>query len=143
MFVLPRLNTVRSLRMTIPRKRWALIRSLEIHETWRVLSGAVGIQDARYAAIERFPRGDDVWESECRAIKRLTALQRFVLVLANMDFLEKPDALLRMLEPLKDLRLKDQWELKFSFCVVNINEIDAVLKARGFHCIVSYFATFC
>ena len=75
-----------------------------------------------------------MWWGQCRAIMKLPALQHFSLVL-NVALVGEP-GILDILAPLKDLHLKDAWELKLLNYDPKASPIAAVLKETGFSCVV-------
>src|SRR5204863_2600548 len=78
----------------------------------------------------------ELWENGCQMIKTLKALQYFVLVPHFFGVVYIPMSLVKSLEPLKDLRLKDQWELRISD---EDNEvIETALVEAGFDCFITY-----
>ena len=74
----------------------------------------------------------DTWRSVCQVIKTLSALQCLTLVL-HESWIGGTYAVMRMLEPLKDLCLEDKLKLRLNL-TVNISDINAVLKEEGFDC---------
>ena len=71
----------------------------------------------------------------------LTGLKHFTLVLM-VGWPGDPDKVRRVLEPLKNLRVKDRWELRIDCSPWNIDlieTVDTTLKAAGYGCIVSHW----
>src|SRR5436190_5289530 len=88
------ITVVHNLRTAILPKRWVLIRSLQVHCEWP-WSYLVRIQPPPSASL--------VWNRGWRAIKTLPALRHFTLIY-KPGYGCQLDGLLRVLEPLKDLR---------------------------------------
>ena len=126
-FTFSHLVTLHSLRRTILPARWALIQHLEVHEECFHTSPIVC---GRWLQIRCLP----LWDSEYQAIKVLPALRGFTMAL-DVSWIQEPSVLVEMLEPLKDLHLKDGWELKL-YHPEGISEFDVALKEAGFRCFV-------
>jgi len=86
---------------------------------------------------ELCPSARKVWEDGCQTIKTLRALRRFTLELEGSWVDKSPEAVQNLLEPLKDLSLKDPWELKMMGSQDELYPIDTALKAAGFDCFVT------
>jgi hypothetical protein len=56
-----------------------------------------------------------------------------------MTWLGTMDAMVKLMEPLKDVRLKDGLNLRLSPIEGSIKAVDAALKAAGIECAVSYW----
>ena len=89
--------------------------------------------------IQPTPSASLVWNRGWRAIKTLPALRHFTLIY-KPGYGCQLDGLLRVLEPLKDLRLKHSWELRMECEEEGIAKaVGPILKRAGFDCFVSQY----
>ena len=125
------LRTIQDLRASVLPSRWMAIQSLQFH--WHVpdISQTAHREQIWY-----------IWESGCRTIKTLSALRHFILALEGPWIAYNPEALQNLLKPLKDLRLKQPWEVRIlrsrdSLQRDGLQAVDNALKAAGFDCSVT------
>jgi hypothetical protein len=140
MFVFTEPGLMQSLQTSILPRRWNIIRSLEVHWGWGDGS-CLSCSRAYWALFQRKKR----WKSASQVIKTLKALQHLTLIprfsFCGDDAVSIRELALESLEPLKDLRLKNRWELKIPYSEEVIRAVDTTLKQAGFNCFVTHLKT--
>jgi hypothetical protein len=130
---------MRSLQLSILPKRWNIIRSLEVHWQWADFSTSPHSGCGYYR--RKLYYQQDIWKRGCQTIKTLKALRHFTVVphftSVSLGMVYLPGNALKIVEPLKDLRLKDPWELRIPGSEEDIKSVDASLKEAGFDCFVT------
>lgn len=134
-FSFTHLGTINYLRSSILPSRWATIQSLQVYWKWRpIFHGHLGVLRSTW---EVSPHSKATWDSACRAIKTLKGLRHFALVTCACEVGCRPEAVLDLLEPLKDLRLRQPWELNIGCLRGNHHAVCTTLKTAGFDCCVT------
>lgn len=132
---------MKKLQTSILPEHWDAITSLEFNLRWRwarLLTPSVCCCSTHSTNPSRL---EEEWKRHCHIIKSLKALQQLTLVL----YVDLASGMMRQimwdvlssLEGLKDLRLKDPWELRVHGSEEQIKFVDATLKEVGFDCFVT------
>ncbi|KAJ0419251.1 hypothetical protein BJY00DRAFT_164823 [Aspergillus carlsbadensis] len=123
------------LRPTIPTDLWDAIRRVEL--SWAFPGHWLPSKDPVKSVY--FSAGRQQWIETCCAVTRMKGLQSFSLQLSSSWFCEPVEKLPVFLEPLRELQLRQRWELHLPrqpYYVKEIRNIDGDLRKRGIDCLV-------
>ncbi|BCS24166.1 uncharacterized protein APUU_40610S [Aspergillus puulaauensis] len=123
------------LRPTIPTGLWDSIRVVEL--SWAFPGHWLPSKDPVKSVY--FSAGRQQWIETCCAVARMKSLQSFSLHLSGSWFSEPVEKLPVFLEPLRNLHLRQKWQLNLPrqpYYVKEIRNIDGDLKKRGIDCVV-------
>ncbi|KAL2803155.1 hypothetical protein BJX63DRAFT_81163 [Aspergillus granulosus] len=123
------------LRPTVPSDLWDAIRQVEL--SWAFPGHWLPSKDPVKSVY--FSAGRQQWIETCCAVTRMKGLQSFTLQLSGSWFCEPVEKLPVFLEPLRELQLRQRWELHLPrqpYYVKEIRNIDGDLRKRGIDCLV-------
>ncbi|KKK20791.1 hypothetical protein ARAM_003820 [Aspergillus rambellii] len=120
-------------RPTVPTDLWDAIREVEL--SWAFPGHWLPSKDPVKTVY--FSAGRQQWIETCGAVTRMKGLQSFTLHLSGSWFCEPVEKIPVFLEPLRDLHLRQRWQLnlpKQPYYVKEIRNIDGDLRKRGIEC---------
>ncbi|GAD92509.1 conserved hypothetical protein [Paecilomyces variotii No. 5] len=121
------------LRPTIPQERWDDIRVVELK--WAFPGHWLPSKDPVKTIY--VSAGRQQWIDTCKAIMRMKNLQVFTLSLTGNWFSEPVEKIPIFLEPLRDLKLRQRWNVQLPeqpYYVNEISDLNATMRKRGIDC---------
>ncbi|KAF9888321.1 hypothetical protein FE257_008754 [Aspergillus nanangensis] len=123
------------LRPTIPSDLWDSIRDVELR--WAFPGHWLPSKDPVKTVY--FTAGRQQWIETCKALTGMKSLRAFTLQLSGNWFCEPVEKIPVFLEPLRHLKLQQEWMLQLPrqpYYVKEIGNIDGDLRKRGIDCLI-------
>ncbi|KAJ9234107.1 hypothetical protein C8Q69DRAFT_271487 [Paecilomyces variotii] len=121
------------LRPTVPQERWDEIRAVELK--WAFPGHWLPSKDPVKTIY--VSAGRQQWLDTCKAITKMKNLQAFTLSLTGNWFSEPVEKIPVFLEPLRDLKLKQRWNVQLPeqpYYINEISELNDTMRKRGVDC---------